>query len=152
MDKNKALNKRICLEKKWSNNCVKHNCYLPSKAGRVLSVSPSAYYHYTGVNACGEDIREYRKLSQSLHCGEREEIEKEVLAIISKEYYLYFFEIKDILKNLSYDDFCQEIEKYIKKDKYNRVQRLFRKWEQLSHKCHYKVTGALRRLNDKIID
>lgn len=145
-------NRRICLEKKWSNICVKHNITLPIKNGRLLSISPSAYYYHTGINACGEDIREYRKLSQLLHCGEREEIEKEVFELIEKEYYMYFFEVKDVLKNLPYDVFCQEIGRYIKKDKYNRVQRLFRKWEQLSHKYHYKITGGLRRINDKIID
>ncbi|WP_349764098.1 hypothetical protein [Fusobacterium sp. SYSU M8D902] len=149
----KELNQRICLEKKWSNNCVKNGIPLPRKDGRVLSISPTAYYYYTGVNADGYDSIKYKELSKKVHKNERGEIEKEVLLLISKNRnYLgyYFFELKNELINLSYDEFNKVIKYSIKKDKYNRVQRLLRKWEQLSHKYHYKITGGIRRINDRL--
>lgn len=149
---NKILNRRICLEKKWSNKCVKHGVPLPIKNGRVLSISPSAYYYHTGVNANGSDIRKYRELSEKAHDGERKEVEEEVFSLIDKRYYCYFFEVKDMLIGVPYDEFNRIIGKPTKKDKYNRVQRLLRKWEQISHKCHYKVTGAIRRINGKNCD
>lgn len=149
---NKNLNKRICLEKKWSNICVKQGIPLPTKNGRVLSLSPSAYYYHTGVNADGYDKSLYQDLSESLHDGERGDIEKEVIDLIQVNLCMfgkYFFELKDELINKDYDTFNKILGHSIKKDKYNRVQRLLRKWEQISHKHHYKVKGALRRLNDK---
>lgn len=143
------ISKRICLEKKWSNNCVKHNISLPRKNGRILSLSPSAYYYHTGINASGEDIKKYKFLSQYAHEDERKEIEDEVLKLTKLNLNMYFFELKDELIELTYEEFNKYIGYSIKKDKFNRVQRLLKKWEQISHKYHYKVTGALRRINEK---
>ena len=150
------INKRVQLEKKYSNYCLYFGIPLPEKGGRVMSISPSGYYYHTGVNSNLIDSLEYKEISKKAHFGLRLEIETEVAQLIDLDIFEgdYFFDKKNNIANMS----MEELNKYLilfgcktlKKDKFNRLQRLFRKWNEESIKCHYKITGAKKRIHKKL--
>lgn len=121
-----------------------------------MSISPSGYFYHTGINADSYDIFEYKEINQKAHFGLRLKIEKEVAQLIDLNIFEgdYFFDKKNNIAKLS----MEELNKYLmlfscktlKKDKFNRLQRLFRKWNKESIKCHYKITGAKKRIHQKL--
>lgn len=96
------ITKRIHLEKKYSNYCLYYEIPLPEVENRILSVSPSAYYYHTGINADPYDNYQYKDLSKKAHIGKREEIENEVGTLIDLTLFEgYFFDIKNEISCMS---------------------------------------------------
>ncbi|MGL6120073.1 MAG: hypothetical protein ACRC0V_06155 [Fusobacteriaceae bacterium] len=172
----KILEMRNRLEKKYSRCCIKYGYALPKKGNRVMSVSPTSYYHHTktwdddggyygdggycgGVNANGYDINLYKQINNFLHSGKtkRAMIEQEGFQLMEfLNIYISsdkFFLVKDTFLE-SYPTF--EIynrfhpEKRIKKKDYNRLKNIFNLFSEESKKEHYHVNGCLKRLNKKI--
>lgn len=152
----KLINKRIQLEKKYSNYCLYFGIPLPEKGGRVMSISPSGYFYHTGINANPYDSFEYKEINQKAHFGLRLEIETEVAQLIDLDIFEgdYFFDKKNNIVQMSMVELNNYLLlfgcKTLKKDKFNRLQRLFRKWNEESIKCHYKITGAKKRIHKKL--
>lgn len=154
---NKAINKRIKLEKKYCDICLYNKIPLNKMGNRVLSVSPGNFYYVTGINASRKDIEEYKRLSEKAHFGERLQIENEVENIIDWKILFpklkYFFEAKNILIELSLDDLNKLLIKSniktLRLYKFNRLKRLLRKWTVLSTQFHLKIKGAKKRLHRK---
>ncbi len=135
-----VINKRIILEKKYTNICLYNSLPLQQRGTKILAVSPGSFYYHTGIRAKIKDIMKYKKLSEKAHFGERLKIENEVNELInikefcSKNFIDYLFEMKTLRKH-----------------QYNRLMRLFRKWSLESNDCHYKISGAKRRLHYKYL-
>lgn len=149
------ITKRIHLEKKYSNYCLYYKIPLPEVENRILSVSPSAYYYHTGINADPYDNYQYKDLSKKAHIGKREEIENEVGTLIDLTLFEgYFFDIKNEISCMSLDELNSYLlssgSKALKKCQFNRLQKLFRKWTEESIKCHYKINGAKKRIHKKL--
>nr|WP_317279407.1 hypothetical protein [uncultured Fusobacterium sp.] len=149
------ITKRIHLEKKYSNYCLYYKIPLPEVENRILSVSPSGYYYHTGINADPYDNYQYKALSKKAHIGKREEIENEVGTLIDLTLFEgYFFDIKNEISCMSLDELNSYLlssgSKALKKYQFNRLQKLFRKWTEESIKCHYKITGAKKRIHKKL--
>lgn len=158
---NNIINKRMMLEKKYSNYCLHFNIPLPELGNRVISVSPTAYYHHTGIREKGQDSILFKELNRKAHFGLRKAIEEEVKSILnikgdfySNFHIKYFFELKNIILNQTYENFNNLIKKSglnrIRKDNYNRIIKLLRRWAEESFKCHYKINGAKKRIHKKI--
>lgn len=156
---NKIINKRIFLEKRYSNYCLYYKIPLPEIGNRVVAISPTAYFYHTGIRENGIDSKEFKELNLKAHFGLRKKIEEEVEKILNINDYSvfgikYFFELKNILINLSHIELNKYLRKIglkqIKKDKYNRILKLFRRWAEESFKCHYKITGAKKRIHRKL--
>lgn len=157
----KVINKRILLEKKYCNICLYNKFPLEQNGNRILSVSPSNFYYHTGINANGLDVKNYKILSEKSHFGERLRIENEVKNIIDYEKIFYnstwdmkyFFEVKNTVINWTIERLNRTLIKNnmkpLRKNKFNRLKRLFRKWTMESVPCHYKITGAKKRLHKK---
>ena len=152
---NKIINKRIQLEKKYSNICLHNKMPLIEMRNRVLSVSPGNYYYHTTINANGKDIREYKLLNSKAHFGERKKIEDEVYSLFPWDLFMncYFFEMKNEIYNYTIEKLNQLLIskglKSLRIQKYNRLKKLLRKWTFLSSSCHYKINGAKKRLHKK---
>lgn len=156
---NKTIRKRMFLEKKYSNYCLFFKIPLPEVGNRVVSISPSAYYYHTGIREQSGDSKIFKELSLKSHFGTRLEIENEVNKIIKIDNYAlfgvkYFFELKNLIIHLNYDEFNKMLSKNklnrIKKYEFNRILKLFRRWGEESFKCHYKISGAKKRIHKKI--
>ena len=156
-----VINKRIILEKKYTNICLYNSLPLQQRGTKILAVSPGSFYYHTGIRAKIKDIMKYKKLSEKAHFGERLKIENEVNELInikefcSKNFIDYFFEMKNIIIELTLDNLNAMLYLFnmntLRKHQYNRLMRLFRKWSLESNDCHYKISGAKRRLHYKYL-
>lgn len=151
----KILKARMWLEKHYSDKCLFERNPLIEKGGRVFSVSPTQLFYHIGKFPFGKDDKAYRELNKKAHFGIRLEIEKEVGEIINWEDLNlgYFFEMKNTLGQLTIDEINNILMKNkiktIGKNKYNRLMKLFKRWTEESTKCHFKITGARKRLHRK---
>lgn len=147
------LKERKKLEKKYTKLCLKYKHSLPSKNGRIMSVSPTSYYYNTNVNPIAGDIPYFRKLNEKAHYGIRLKIEKEVLEILQDCFKGHFFQVKDKVLKISFEKlniiFQRNKKKTLKLDKYNRLIKLLRRWGEESKTCHYKINSAEKRLSKK---
>lgn len=156
----KILNKRKALEKKYSNYCLYFKIPLPEVGNRVISLSPTAYYNHTFINADSYDSKLYKFLNQKAHFGIRKQIEDEVKEILTTDSFeifgvKYFFELKQFICNITFDELNRILSKKklkkLRKDIFNRLLKLFRRWGEESIKCHYKITGAKKRIHKKLL-
>lgn len=152
---NKIISQRMRLEKKYSNICLHHHFPLIETENKIISVSPGNFYFHTSINANGDDFRKYRILNSKAHFGERKKVEEEVYNIFPWKLFMdcYFFEMKNIIINypiekINYILISNNL-KPIRIQLFNRLKRLLRKWTFLSSSCHYKITGAKKRLHRK---
>ena len=156
------ISKRIMLEKKYTNICLYNSLPLQQRGTKILSASPGSFYYHTGIRANAKDVIEYKELSKKAHFGIRLQIENEVNSLInisdfcSKSYVDYFFEMKNIIMELSLEKLNAMLHLFkmntLRKYQYNRLMRLFRKWSLESNNCHYKIDGAKRRLHYKYLN
>lgn len=149
------LNKRMQLEKKYSNYCLYFKIPLPERGNKILSISPSGYFYHTGINANIIDSEKYKQISKKAHFGLRLKIEKEVSKIINLNLFEgYFFDKKNKLYSYNLDQLnsflIKNNNKPLKIYEFNRLKKLFRKWNEESVKCHYQIKGAKRRIHNKI--
>lgn len=148
-----AIKERKKLEKKYTKLCLKYKHSLPTKNGRIMSVSPTSYYYNTDVNPIAGDIPYFRKLNEKAHYGIRLKIEREVLEILQNCFKGHFFQVKDKVLKISFEKlniiFQRNSKKTIKLDKYNRLIKLLRRWGEESKNCHYKINSAEKRLSKK---
>lgn len=149
----KVIKERKKLEKKYTKLCLKYKHSLPSKNGRIMSISPTSYYYDCGVNPQAGDVPYFRELNKKSHYGIRLKIEKEVLEILQDCFKGHFFQVKDKVFKISFENlnkiFQRNNKKTIKLDKYNRLIKLLRRWGEESKNCHYKINSAEKRLSKK---
>jgi hypothetical protein len=60
------IRERQALEKKYTRLALKHG-YFNFRNGVYQTVTPTSYYHVTGVNASGADTRRFKELTNLLH-------------------------------------------------------------------------------------
>ena len=157
----KILNKRMMLEKKYCDICLYNELPLEQMGNRILAISPSSFYHHVGINAKGDDVREYKRLSKKAHFGKRKIIEDEVFDIINynntKKFLSteYFCDLKKCLYKMNIDQLnsilIKSKSKPIRKNSFNRLKKLLRIWSQESISCHFKINGARKRLHKKFV-
>lgn len=164
MELNKLIKLRKKLEKKYTRYALYFDSYLPCKNNRIMSISPTSYWHNTGINANGIDMKKYKDLSEKIHQfeDERQKIEKEIKKILKIKYNNeiggynnYFFQLKDFILSFDFFEFNTYLQKErretLKKIEFNRIVNLLKKWSFLSQDYHYKVNNAEKRISKKII-
>lgn len=148
-----VLKERKKLEREYTNICLHNKISLPSKNNRLMSVSPTSFYYHTDVNPMVGDVPYFQELNRTSHYGLRAKLEREALEILQDCFEGHFFQIKDKVLNLSFDELNRKFQKNkkstIKVDKYNRLLKLFRRWSEESKECHYKLNNAQKRLSKK---
>lgn len=121
--------------------------------GRILSFSPYSLDKNTNLRSV--DGYKYSGLSHVIHNEKdnpRNIVEQEILKLIPNEYSSFFhLFIKEISSYGKYVNYCNEYNiPLMKKEKYNHLLKLIKKWRILSQKEHYSPTKQQKRKLKKI--
>lgn len=121
---------------------------------RILSYSPRTAYEDTNMDFYHENHR-YSGLSQAIHNekdSERNKVEKQILQLVPN-YYSRFFHLflKEISNYKNYVLYCNEFNiPLLKKEQYNTLSKLIKKWKILSQNEHYSPTKQEKRKMKKM--
>lgn len=121
--------------------------------GRILSFSPYSLDKSTNLRSV--DGYKYSGLSRAIHNEKdnpRNLVEQEILGLIPNEYSSFFhLFIKEISSYGKYINYCNTYNiPLMKKEKYNHLLKLIKKWRILSQKEHYSPIKQQKRKLKKI--
>ena len=121
---------------------------------RILSYSPRTAYEDTNMDFYHESYR-YSGLSQAIHNekdSERNKVEKQILKHVPNNFSRFFhLFLKEISEYENYVLYCNYYNiPLLKKEQYNTLSKLIKKWKVLSQNEHYSPTKQEKRKMKKM--